>query len=201
MWVIIILVSLAVLITLILSVPLDFAFQMDTHKSPKFKIRLVWLFGLVDKDLKQLRQKPKKKEKVVEDKQKSKDRIEASTVYQILKTKGLLKKFKRLLMDVLSCLKLNKLAANLRIGLDNPADTGLLFALIGPANLVVSSCSSHEISVQPSYDDEATLEGHLHGTVSLRPIQLVAPLAKFAFSLPAIRSVKILVVTKWRRKK
>jgi len=101
--------------------------------------------------------------------------------------------------DILA--KIRELGANLRIGLDNPADTGLLFALIGPATLFLSPAFPHEIRVQPSFDAEAVFEGHLYGAVRLHPIQLAPPFLRFICSLATIRAIKTLVLTKWKRKK
>lgn len=91
--------------------------------------------------------------------------------------------------------------ADFRAGLGNPADTGLLFALIGPAASRLSSSFPRQIRVEPSFEDETAFEGHLSGTVRLQPIQLVPPLMKFAFSSATIRTVKKLVLTRWKRKK
>jgi len=55
--------------------------------------------------------------------------------------------------------------------------------------------------VQPSFGDEAVCQGYLLGTVRLVPIQLVPPFIRFAFSLPTIKALKILVLTKWKGKK
>ena len=87
------------------------------------------------------------------------------------------------------------------MGLDNPADTGLLFALIGPAIFFLSRSVPCQIRVQPSFEGEAAFQGYLHGAVRLRPIRLVTPIVRFAFSLAAIRVVKILVLARWKRKK
>ena len=201
MWVIAALASLAVLATLVLCVPLDISIHLDVYGRPKFRVRLTWLFGLVSKEVRGGRKKPEKKKRVVEVKRKLRERgRRARTIFEILRTKGLLRQLRGLLMDVLRRFKIGELKANCRVGLDTPADTGLLFAVIRPATLFLSSSRVDEIRVQPSFD-AAVFEGYLHGAVRLHPIQLVLPFLRFAFSLAAIRVIKILVMTKWRRRK
>lgn len=201
MWVVATLGSLALLIVLVLCIPLDLTLHMDIYGRPKARTRLVWLFGLVRKEIRRGEKKPREKRRVVPEKRKpGEDWGRAKTIFQILRTKGLLKRFKRLLKDIFSRLKIRDLRINLRIGLDDPADTGLLFAVIGPATSLLKSPCPHQIRLQPAFT-EAVFEGDLSGVVRLQPIQLVIPLLRFALSLSTIRVLKTLVLTKWKRKK
>jgi len=172
----------------------------DVYGRPKFRLRLSWLFGLVSKEVTKGKKKPEEKKKVAEGKRKLRRRG-SRVILRILRTKGLLRQLKRLLKDVISRLNIRNLVVNLKIGLDNPADTGLLFALIGPVISFLNLSLPHEIRVQPSFGDEAVFEGYSCGRLRLLPIQLVMPFLKFAFSLSTIRVVKTLVLTKWKRKK
>ena len=201
MWIIATLGSLAGLIILVLCVPLDATLNVDSSGKPKFRARLEWLFGLLSKELGREKKKPEEKKVVTGEKRKKKRRMGFGTILNILRTKGLLRQIKNLVRDVLGQLKIRELAVNLRLGLDNPADTGLLFALIGATTPFLSLPSQHRIRVQPSFYDEAIFEGHLRGVLRLRPIKLVRPLLRFVFSLAVLRVVKILVLSKWKGKK
>ncbi len=201
MWVIATLASLALLIILILCIPLNVTLLVDIHGRPRFRTRLVWLFGLVSKEIKKGSKKSAEKSRTVPDKRKpGVRRANAKVVVQILRTKGLLGQLKRLLKEIFRHLKIRDLSVNLRIGLDDPADTGLLFAVIGPGTLFLKSAFSHQIRLQPAFT-EAVFEGDLSGALRLQPIRLVIPLLRFALSLPTIRVLKIVVWYKWKRKK
>ena len=196
MWVVVALASLLALIILVFCVPLDMAFHLEVYGRPKFRMRLLWFFGLVSKEL------GKGKRRVAEGKQKRRKRgIRAKTILKILRTKGLLRRLGGLLRDTVSRLRIRELRADFRVGFDDPADTGLLFSVIGPATFFLSSSSHHQIRVEPSFEDEAVFEGFVYGTVRLRPIQLVPSLIRFVFSLSTIRVLKVLVSTKWKGKK
>lgn len=199
MWAITVLASLAAIIILLLCMPLDVLLRVDADGKPRFRMRLAWFFGLLSKEL---RREKKPEEEAVERKKKPRDRrADARVIFEVLRTKGLFRRLSRLVRNILSRIKIRELGANLRVGLDNPADTGLLFAFIAPANLLLSYASTDELRVQPSFADEAVLEGYLYGTARVRPIQLVAPLMGFAFSLPTLKAVKTLVLTRWKGKK
>ena len=201
MWVVATLAGLAGFIILILCVPLDVELNIDTSERSRFRLRLVWLFGLISKELSRGRKKPEEKKKITKEKPKKKRRIGFRTVLKILRTKGLLRQVKDLVKDILSQLKIRELAVNLKLGLDDPADTGFLFALIGATTPFLSLPSQYQIRVQPFFYDEAVFDGYLHGVLRLWPIKLVWPLLRFAFSLAAFRAVKILGLSKWKRKK
>ncbi len=198
MWAVAALASLAALIVLLLCVPLDIRLNVDVPGKPM--VRLAWLFGLVSKEITRRKKKPEEKRPAVRRKPRAR-KIRARAVFDILRTRGLLKQVSGLLKGILRCLKIKEFGANFRVGLDNPADTGLLFAFVGPATVFLSSAFPCEIRVQPSFDDEAVFEGYLHGTLRLRPIKVATPFLRFVFSLATIRVIKTLVLTKWKRKK
>lgn len=102
-------------------------------------------------------------------------------------------------MDSLRCVRISQFEANLRVGLDDPADTGFLFALIGPAVVLLGAFRHHQITVVPSFEDDMILEGYVAGTAHLRPIQLMPPFLRFAFSPPARNILKDKVLTTWRQ--
>jgi hypothetical protein len=197
LWVIATIVSLIVLVVLVFCIPLYMSFEMDTDRSPKFTMSLLWLFGLVSKELGK-REKLKEKRGTAERMPKRRKKgLQTKTILRILRTNGLLRRLRRLLTDLISCLKIKELGANFRIGFDDPADTGMLFALIGPAILFLNLASRHPIRVTPSFEDETVFKGYFHGTLRLRPIQLIPPLVRFGFSLPAIKALKLLALRKW----
>lgn len=198
MWAVVILGSLIVVGALLLCVPLDMSFRLNVYGRPEFRIRLTWLFGLVSKEVKSRKKRAEQKEETVERRGRGKG---TRAIFKILRTKGLPRQLKRLVKDVLNCLKVRELRVNFRVGLDDPADTALVFGPIGLAMLFLEAYSPYEIAVQPSFDGEAVFEGYSYGAVRLRPIQLVVPFTRFAFSLAAIRAVKMLILTKWRKKR
>jgi hypothetical protein len=191
-----------VLIILALSVPFDVMLRLDVYGRPRFRVRLVWLFGLVSKEIRKGPKGTEKKKKVVKSKRKRRGRgISARIIFKILRVRGLFRQFKVLVRDVLGCLKIRELGADFRVGFDNPADTGVLFAIMRPATLFLGPSFPHQIRVQPSFDGEAVFEGYLQGTARLQPIRLVPPFLRFIFSLATIRVIKILVLAKWKRQK
>ncbi len=201
MWVIVILVSLAILITLFLCIPLDLVFRANTEVRPKFSLRLIWLFGLVTSELRPTRRKPEEKG-VIEYEGKPVDWLHRLRVtLEILQTKGLLRQLRKFVLRTIRNVHFRELGANLKVDLENPADTGMLFAFIAPANLMINYFLPHPIKIEPSFTGESFITGHLFGAIRLWPIQLAASLTGLAFSLPALRATKKFVVYKWKRRR
>ena len=201
MWVIATLAGLLGLVILVLCVPLDATLSIDTSAKPTFRLRMAWFFGLISKELRREKKKPEEKKKVVEEKRKKKRKFEFRKILKILRTKGLLKQVRNLVRSILGQLRIKELAVNLKLGLEDPADTGLVFALIGPATSFLNFPSQYQINVQPSFYGEDVFEGSLRGVLRLQPIRLTGPLLRFAFSLATLRLLKTLISSKWKRKK
>ena len=200
MWAIIALASLAGLAILALSIPLDMVLHLDVHGKLKFRMRLVWLWGLVSKEIKRRKKKREEKKEVPEKRKPKKRKGRPRDFLKILRTKGLVKQFKRLVKDILSCLRIKNLKGEFKIGLDNPADTGLLFAFIEPIQ-ILNPYLRQQFNLKPSFDEEPVFEGYLQGSVGLKPICLVTPLIRFIFSPVAMRLVKVFILNKWKRRK
>ena len=201
MWVVAIVMGLAVLILLVFCIPLEFTFRMQVAGRTEFGVRVLWGFGLVRKALATKKKPPEKKSRANAKPRPRKREGRTDTMLQVLRSKGMLSQLQILVIDTLRCLRLKELNADIRIGLDDPADTGLLFALIGPAAVFVRSIWHHQIRVVPSFEDEAILEGHVHGTVSVQPIQLIPPFLRFVFSSPTFNVLKVLTLNLWKRQK
>ena len=180
--------------------PLDLVFRTNIDGKPRFSMRLIWLFGLVSRELSRGRKKPEEKRAIEHERKPWGRRWEIRDTFEVLRTKGLLKQFGSFIKRIFRHIKIRELVANFKVGLDNPADTGLLFAFMAPVNLILSYFSPHQIRIEPSFAGETIIEGHLYGAVRLRPIQLAAPLIGFVFSLPTLRAVKKLVFSKWKGK-
>jgi len=201
LWVIVVLVGLAALITLFLCIPLDLVFRANTEEKPKFNLRLLWFFGLFTTELRQPRKKREQK-RVIESESKPTEWLQRLRItYEILQTKGLFKQLRNFIKRIIRQIKVRELAANLKIGLDNPADTGLLFAFIAPLNLAINYFLPNPIKIGPLFTGESFITGYLYGAVRLWPIQLAASLIGLAFSLPAWRAAKKMVLYKWKRKR
>jgi len=181
-------------------VPLELVFNARVPGKPSVRFKLLWLFGLVGREMVG-REKPKEKAAPEKPKLKKKKKRRFKDIFVLLRTKGLLKQFQVFIRDLLRCFKIRDLNADIRVGLGSPDDTGQLFAFIGPPVVWLSSTLPFRVNVQPAFEDEAIFEGHARGKVRLRPIQLLIPIVKFLFSIATFRLLKNFIASRWKKKR
>ena len=151
------------------------------------------MFGLISKRLGGKKKKPK-----VPRKKKEKKKGSRFKFWGMLRTTGLLKQVLLLLKGILSCIHLKKFELQLKLGLDNPADTGFLFGYIYAVRGLLPAKSG--IAINPEFS-EAVIEGHSRGIVTLTPICFVRPVSKFVFSKVSLRVFWGIITGKWKKKK
>jgi len=197
LWVIAVLAALAALLILALSVPLDLSFHASTRDKPRFGARFSWFFGLVNKDVEKGKTRPVRKKKA---EAKRKRRAGGVRFFlDILKTRGLVKQVVVLIKSILGRIHIRDTALDLKIGLEDPADTGLLFSFAGPIAAFMNLYTTHNITLQPSTGDGIVFEGYTQGKVRLRPIEVVPPLLKFIFSAAVFRAAGTVIIRQWKR--
>ena len=100
--------GIGLFVLLVFCIPVDMVFDVGRSGAARSRMRVGWLFGLLGKEFGRRKKKPKER------------------VSKREKTRGLPKLPGRILSGV----RVSHLDARLRIGLDDPADTGLLYAAL-----------------------------------------------------------------------
>ena len=176
-------------ILFLLSIPLDLSFYLKVREGPEFRFSLRWFFSLVKKEFGRKKTAAKK-------------RAERSWAFaDLLRIKGLLPKILSFLKDVFRHIRIRDLRIDLRIGLDDPADTALLVGSLWLPAFLLSSSSPYLIRLRPSFDDDLVFQGYAHVVLRLWPIQLVPAVTRFGCSRPALRLLGVLISGRWKRKK
>lgn len=200
MWVIGIVAGVLLFLVLLLLIPIDLVFSVERDVRFRSNVRVVWLFGLIGKDI-----GGGKKRQGHEEGEggRVKKRRGEKVEYLIaaLNTEGFPQRLFGFLRDVFRLLKVRDLKADFRMGLGGPMETAMLFAILGPAMALVRSFSSvADIRIEPDFEKE-TLEGHCEGDMRAVPLRLVKPLLSFLFSMPTLRAAKAVRRCRQERKR
>ena len=191
MWIIAVVAGLVLLVVLLLAVPFDVAFQVSRDGTFSSRLRVGWMFNLVGKDLGG-RKKPRGERP---DKERKRPRVKPFLA--MFRARGFPRRLLRYVRDVLRTVHVRELEADLRVGLSDPADTGMLFALIGPAAVYLRAITPLDIRVQSDFQ-QAVFQGHFKGDLRVFPIQLLAVTVVFACSPATLRGIKAMVVARRR---
>jgi hypothetical protein len=199
MWVVLAIVTLVILVILLLCIPLQIVYYLDTDKTPKIKCRVVWFFGLVDRYL--------EKPVPIPGWEKAVSLITGRHVYdtfttsfKILKIEGLFIQVKHLIEGLFGSIKVKELKADFKLEIANPLYAGVAFAIAAPINMLLKRLP-YEISIWPSFTTRYVLDGQAQIDFSTRPILFIQPLARFTFSGPTIKAFRVLAAAKWKQKK
>ncbi|MBL7165247.1 MAG: DUF2953 domain-containing protein [Dehalococcoidales bacterium] len=195
-----IIAGIVLLVILLFSIPVDLAFDIVTYQKGGGRLRMGWLFGLVGKELlpgkKRRLQKVKKARKV----ERAKKKPDLALLIPVLRTRGLVDGVARLVRRMLRSLRVRELDASLRLGLPDPADTGLMYGFCWPAFAFRGSSSAVRFRMEPAFEGPV-FEASLQGAVRVFPAQVAANAVRFVVSPPGLRVIRLMVVSRWKKRK
>lgn len=160
---------------LLLALPVDLRFSLRKDDTVAYRAELRLLFGLLSVDL---GKQERKAEETAAPKRKSVQPHPGS----LFGSEGSIHRLIRLIRDLMRSVRIRELKLHGRIGLGDPAYTGVLFGLLHPLLL-----PGRDITLQADFQ-EAVFEGHCSGELRLFPIRVIGSLLAFAVSsaiLPA----------------
>ena len=119
----------------------------------------------------------------------------------ILQTEGLKDNLKLLLRGMARAIRISYFRASLYIGLEDPADTGLIAACLWSAAGYLQSFYPLEIDIQPSFCQQR-LDGEGSAALRIYPALLLLALLRFALSRPSLSaSLRIVKLMSRKRQK
>ena len=185
-------VLLALLITL-LAVPLTVVFSMHRIKETRGHVHFRWLFGLVRFQLRipqATRAAPRTdttaKKKTTSPRQ-HRTKGNPRGMLSLLKQSALRRRVYRFMRDLLAASHAQHLFLRLRIGTGDPADTGLLWAIIGPVAGMAQNLRHAQVRIEPEFM-EPLFEIESHGRFHLVPLQFIALTTVFMLSPTMLRA-------------
>ncbi len=182
------------LLILLLAVPLDVRFHLQRVEKVDGHVAIGWLFGLVRFRIpvpgrREARAKTERKPKKKSGKRKK--RSGASNVLAVLRQPAFRRRVFRFLRDLLRAARARDFSLRMRLGLGDPADTGRLWALLGPVNALARNLRNADIFIEPEFVDPA-FQFESRGQLRLFPLQFLAIALGFVLSRPTIRAWRTL---------
>ena len=180
--------GIVLFVTLVFSIPVDMAFDFGGSGAARSRMRMGWLFGLLGKEFGRTRKKPKERAS----KEKKKKRS-AKPFLSLLMTKGVATGLLKLSRRILGGVRVRHLDARLGIGLDDPADAGMLYSALWPVLGPLTYNSSAKVGMELSFEGPA-LDLTARGQIRVFPIQMVWYVLLFALSPAGLRTMKRMVM-------
>ena len=192
-----ILISLNVLLIMLLAVPIDIEYEFNNRLEKKSRTRIIWLFGLINVELKESAndfdiefEKPKKKRlNKIKKKRRSKSKSGIKPILAALKSEGFLRRTLKFLKDIFNIAEIKNLQAKLSFGLGDPADTGQLYGLMSPVFAFLYAVPRVNVSFTPIFD-RATLDAEINAALRIVPIRFFRAIFRFIVSKEFFRAIK-----------
>ncbi|MDH5538462.1 MAG: DUF2953 domain-containing protein [Rhizobacter sp.] len=179
---------------LLLAVPLHVTLRFEGIEAFGGELELRWLFGLVRFRV-QIPGEGKKATAAGAIVSKAREQPRpgggGAHVLAALRQAAFRSRLYRLVNDLVAAVHPRELRLRVRLGLGDPADTGRLWALLGPLNAAAQDLSDAQVRIEPEFID-AVLEFQAHGRLLLVPLQILALAAGFALSPASIRAWRAL---------
>ncbi|MFT7879725.1 MAG: DUF2953 domain-containing protein [Sulfurimonas sp.] len=173
-----ILIGLLLFCLVLLTIPVDLRFSLEKDEILDYHATLSLLFGLIIIDTDRRDRKADKS--VLPKKQKS----GKAHLISLFRHKEFIKRFIRLISDLLHSCRIKELNLHCRIGLGDPADTGMLAGILWPLLLPWKS------TVLQTDFQKAVFEGYCKAQIRIFPIQIIGNLLAFIFSPVTVRAMK-----------
>jgi len=189
---------LLALLVALLAVPLTVVFSIRRIEETRGLVRFRWLFGLVRFQLRipqaaTARPGPEPAPgKTAKSARQRKHKGSAGRLLLLIKQPAFRRRVYRFIRDMLRATHARNLFLRLRIGLGDPADTGRLWAIVGPIAGMARNLRSAAVRIEPEFMDPV-FEVESHGQFRLLPIQFIALTAAFMLSPTMLRAWRLLL--------
>lgn len=184
-----ILLGLLATLVALLTIPLEFTFSLQRDADRReARGTLVWLLGLVRVRLARPRARRQPRPARPKTKRRTGGRP-ARRILAMLRTEGFAARVLQLTQTVLRRIQIRQLNVELRLGLDDPADTGRLWAVVGPVAGLLALPRTARIVIEPEFAAE-TFDIHSQGRVRLIPIRLLLVILAFTLSPRTLRALR-----------
>lgn len=182
-----ILIAVLASLLLLLAVPVDLAFSVQCREGRREGSgTLRWLFGLVRLDLGGPGVQAGARSESPKLARRRRKRAGARRVVAALRRKGFGRRVLKLARDLLRRVWIRYLDMDIRLGLDDPADTGRLWAVVGPLVAMLPLPPEASLAIEPEFAAEIfELDGE--GRIRIIPLQVLLVLLVFFLSPGTLR--------------
>jgi len=186
------LLLLIVLLVALLAIPVTLTFQLSWQQSFQGNLKLQWAFGLVRVrfPLSQLKAPSLEgKEMTQKNSRYQRSPRNKTNLFAVIGQQAFRRRIMKFISDFWRSVHKRNVSLRIRIGLGDPADTGQLWAIVGPVAGILSNANEASIEIIPEFFD-TTIELHSSGSIRLIPLQMIYLTIGLLLSPPIWQGIK-----------
>ena len=180
------------LLIALLAIPVTLTFQLSWQQGFRDDIRLQWAFGLVHMRVASFRSKTSfEKSEGPEQRTGRSDRSSRKNqnVFAAVRLKTFRRRIIKFIRDLWRAVHKRNVSLRVRIGVGDPADTGQLWAIVGPAAAILANIQEASITIEPEFFDPI-FELDSSGSIRLIPLQVICLTVALMLSPPIWRGIR-----------
>lgn len=186
-----VLLGWVLLVLLLAAVPVEMAFTMEHHDGHgKARGTVHWLFGWVRIPLGGRRRKASTKPVQGAARHRKGPRRSGHRLMAALEAEGFARRVLTLIHDLLRRIRIHELTLEGSVGLDDPADTGRLWGVLGPLVAVSALLPVVHIALEPRFTAEG-IDVHAHSRLRFIPLAVLFVMMRFLLSPSTVRAFRV----------
>lgn len=182
------------LIVIVLVMPVTLTYQLSWKEKLTGNLRLNWAFGLVRTNVSpdHAEPKPDKPEAAREKSfRRGKSTGKKANFMAAIRQTSFRRRILRFISDLWRAIHKQNVRLLVRMGLGDPADTGQLWAMLGPLSGMLARLRDVRVAIEPDFID-TTFEVDSSGTIRLIPLQFVILALGLLFSPSVWRGMMLM---------
>ena len=166
-------VAFLLLLIALLAIPITLTFRFSWQQASQNHIVLRWAFGLVRVRMSPFQPKaiPPGERRQKAGRSRRSSRRKRNVLAAVRQTR-FRQRILRFISDLWRAVKKRNVNVLVRVGMDDPADTGQLWAVVGPMTGMLANVRQASIKIEPEFAD-TTFELDSSGTLRVVPLQVV----------------------------
>lgn len=182
---------LAVAMIALLAVPVELRFQVQRDAAWQGDCEIVWLFGLLRGTVARDGNAKKSEALVAPETLTRSSSFSPRHALAAIRDRRARRHLLRSIGNFFRVFHFSNLILSLRIGLDDPADTGRLWGMLGPVAAVSGNLRSAALRIDPDFSGEC-LQLSGRGTMKIIPLELIWQALCFLLSPDTLRLLRLL---------
>jgi hypothetical protein len=174
---------LLLLLVVLLSMPISLRFEFEQHRTHGNEIVVTCFFGLVNSRILLQEKATSKPSRKMNKPKEQEERNEGKAVFKVLLQKRFRHRIFETLSDLWCSISKHNIKLHIKAGLDDPADTGQLWAIVGPTSALLPSNHQFSVLIEPDFLNPS-FQFDCRGTIRFIPLQIIFILVKLFFSPP-----------------
>ena len=171
----------------LLAIPVLVTFRVYRRQAFQGQITLIWAFGLVRLPIPLFEGKvssPRAEKAARKTKYKKQRRRKNTSPFALIRQPAFRRRLVKFISDLWHAIQKRNVSLRVRLGLGDPADTGQLWAIVGPLAGMLANVKEASLKIEPEFMD-TVFELESSGTIRLIPLQIIY-LAMALFLSPTV---------------